>query len=125
MGWFVDKILVSILNVQRSTFTNDVIVVNYGLLTKYSFYSCSSSMSFFLLFLDTTPLQHCSRSSSTSFLLLILNTTFLPTHFNVGSCSSLTQLLSCSLMPSCSFLLLLSSLILFLLLFNVVLAFVP
>jgi hypothetical protein len=156
VGWSIDKILVSILKVQGSTFTNDIMVVNCDLLTKYSFYSCSSLMSFFLLLFNTAPLQHCSRSSSTSFQLLVLNAISLPTFqrwfmffFGTTHASTLFQLLvlnaiplptfqswfmfffdttlahipRCPLAPFyCSSY---SSLILFLLLFNVAFAFVP
>lgn len=101
-------------------------VVNCDLLTKYSFYSCSSLMSFFLLLFDATPLQHCSRSSSTSFQLLVLNTIPLPTFqrwFMFFFDITPAHIPRCPPAPFyCSSY---SSLILFLLLFNVAFAFVP
>ncbi len=126
VGWFVGKILVSIFKVQGSTFINDIVEINCDLLVKYSFYSCSFSMSFFFVFLDATPPQHCS-CSSTSFLFLVLDTIPPPTPFQHWFMFFFNTTLA--LVPwhsptpfyrsSCS------SLILFLLLFNVTFVFVP
>jgi hypothetical protein len=98
VGWFVGKILVSILKVQGSTFTNDILF-NYDLLTKYSFYSCSSSMSFFLLLLGTTPLQCLFMLFFDTILLLFLDALLLLLDIVFGPfqcyscfCSSMTLL---------------------------------
>ncbi len=126
VGWFVGKILVCIFKVQGSTFINDIVEINCDLLIKYSFYSCSFSMSFFFVFLDATPSQHCS-CSSTSFLFLVFDTIPPPTPFQHWFMfffdTTLAPIPRHSPTPfyqsSCS------SLILFLLLFNVTFVFVP
>ncbi len=126
VGWFVGKILVSILKVQGSTFINDVVEINCDLLINFFIYSCSFSMSFFFVFLDATPPQHCS-CSSTSFLFLVLNAIPPPTPFQHWLMfffdTTLAHVPRHSPTPfyrsSCS------SLILFLLLFNVTFIFVP